>query len=178
MAALIPPDSSVLDVGCGDGLIDSIVQELRPDIKIRGIDILPRDSTHIPVEIFDGATIPLEDSSFDVVSFVDVLHHVQDPLVLLKEAKRVSSRYILIKDHLVEGLFARHTLRLMDWVGNDRYGVSLPYNYWSQRQWQRAFEELGLEKDKQISHLNLYPYWLDWVFGRSLHFFACLRFTT
>jgi 2-polyprenyl-3-methyl-5-hydroxy-6-metoxy-1,4-benzoquinol methylase len=46
---------------------------------VRGIDIMARPTSHIPVDIFDGQTIPHPDKSFDVVSFVDVLHHTDDP---------------------------------------------------------------------------------------------------
>ena len=81
-AQLIPKDTRVLDVGCGDGLISSILQSKRPDISIQGIDVLPREQAHIPVKIFDGAHIPFEEGSFDVVLFSDVLHSTGDPVVL------------------------------------------------------------------------------------------------
>src|SRR5262249_34480642 len=144
LAKFIPHRASVLDVGCGDGALAGLVQEMRPDIELRGIDVLVRPETHIPIEPFDGQRIPYGDSSFDVVMFVDVLHHTDDPMVLLREAKRVAREGVLLKDHAAEGLLARPTLRLMDHVGNARYGVSLPYNYWSRARWLEAFDILGL----------------------------------
>jgi SAM-dependent methyltransferase len=55
-------------------------------VSIAGIDVLLRPERQIEVTEFDGTTIPFADSSFDVVMFVDVLHHTNNPDVLLAEA--------------------------------------------------------------------------------------------
>lgn len=34
--ASVLPDGDVLDVGCGDGTIDTLIQECRPRVKITG----------------------------------------------------------------------------------------------------------------------------------------------
>jgi SAM-dependent methyltransferase len=171
LANLIPPGSRILDVGCGDGTIDCLIMAGRPDISIEGIDPLLRPNARIPVRVFDGTTIPFPDRSFDVVMFVDVLHHTKDPRVLLREAARVGHT-VLIKDHFREGFLANETLRLMDWVGNARYGVALPYNYWSKSAWIVAFDELGLRPSTIKYRLNMYSIPLSWFFDRSLHFIA------
>jgi SAM-dependent methyltransferase len=171
LASFIPPAARVLDVGCGDGTIDGLIMARRPDISIDGIDPLVRPNTHIPVRAFDGRIIPFPNRSFDVVMFVDVLHHTNYPRVLLSEAARVGSS-VLIKDHFCDGFLAVETLRLMDWVGNARYGVPLPYNYWSKSKWTSAFRELGLHTSEMKFRLNLYPFPLSWFFDRSLHFIA------
>src|SRR5271165_1765132 len=165
LAALLPPDARVLDVGCGDGALAKSIMTLRPDSEITGIDVLVRGRTHIPVEKFDGQTIPFENGSFDVVLFVDVLHHMTDPLVLLREAVRVGSQGLLIKDHTANGIWAYPTLRFMDRVGNARHGVSLPYNYWTRQQWLDAFDKLGLKIAAWNGRLGLYPWPADWIFG-------------
>lgn len=175
LASLMPQSVGVLDVGCGDGSLAADLVAERPDITIRGIDVLARTETAIPVTLFDGKRIPFDDASQDVVMFVDVLHHTHDPMVLLQEANRVSRRWIVVKDHFRDGFLANKTLRFMDWVGNARYGVALPYNYWSSRQWSEGFERLGLGKAKQFLKLGLYPFWADWLFGRGLHFVMLLE---
>jgi len=174
VAKLVPPDSEILDVGCGDGLVSSCVAQARPDVRVSGIDVLVRPETHIPVSAFDGLAIPRPDRGADVVLFVDVLHHTLDPAGLLGEAARVARRAIVIKDHLLTGVLAGPTLRFMDWIGNARHGVGLPYNYWPPARWQAAFDELGLAVEAWTSDLGLYPWPADYVFGRSLHFIARL----
>jgi SAM-dependent methyltransferase len=174
LADIIPDRFAVLDVGCGDGLIGRLIGEKRTDIQLRGLDVLVRERTYIPVERFNGEVIPYEDASFDGVMFIDVLHHTQDPMVLLREATRVARKAVVIKDHTLEGLLAGPTLRAMDWIGNARYGVSLPYNYWTKREWLDAFNELEVEVGSWISNLGLYPWPAGYLFDRSLHFVARL----
>lgn len=173
---LIPQNAYVLDVGCGSGLIDKLIMNHRPDIKIVGIDVLLRPETYIEVTPFDGKSIPFEDKTFDAVIFIDVLHHIDQPFDSLTEAKRVSKGLILIKDHVMDGFLAKATLIFMDWVGNAHHGVRLPYNYWSNKQWKSNFEKLNLVIDVWISKLSLYPKPASWLFDRKLHFVAKLKF--
>jgi SAM-dependent methyltransferase len=172
---LIPLNSKVLDVGCGDGRLARLIAEKRPDISIRGIDVLQRNDAVIPIDTFDGKSIPYGEDSFDVVMFVDVLHHASQPMTLLREAVRVARHAIVIKDHLAEGSLAHLTLRVMDWVGNARHGVALPYDYWSLAKWHRVFDKLGLRINSWESNLKLYPLPADLILGRSLHFIALLE---
>jgi len=174
LADVIPRNFSILDVGCGDGFLAQLISEARPDLSLAGIDVRERQRTHISVQRFDGATIPYDNASFDGVMFVDVLHHTEDPMVLLREAVRVSRKAIVVKDHTNDGFFADLTLRVMDKIGNRRHGVSLPYNYWSKRKWFETFATLGLQPAHWATQLKIYPWPATWVFDRSLHFVARL----
>jgi len=174
LAALLPKGASVLDVGCGDGTISAMIGAARPDASLRGVDVMLRPETRIPVEVFDGRTLPAADKSMDVVMFVDVLHHTEDPMVLLREAARVARRLVLLKDHTRDGLLAGARLRFMDWVGNAPHGVVLPYNYWSEAQWRRGFAALGLTVAAWRSEIGLYPFPASLVFGRGLHCIVAL----
>jgi len=174
LAGLIPPRARVLDVGCGDGTIDYLIACQLPGVSIEGIDVLLRPEVKVPVRQFDGAQIPYGDASFDVVMFVDVLHHTDDPIRLLEEGKRVG-KTIVIKDHFRQGFAAGPTLRFMDWVGNARHDVALPYNYWSSGQWASAFKMVGLRVVEMTSSLGLYPAPASWIFERNLHFVGRLE---
>jgi SAM-dependent methyltransferase len=175
MAGLIPLKASVLDVGCGDGNLAYTISQKRVDLDIKGIDVLIRKQTYIPVSRFDGSVIPYDDGSFDIVMMVDVLHHSENPNALLLEASCVARNAILLKDHTRDGMLAELTLKFMDWVGNRRHGVELPYNYWSKQEWAEAVRKIDLEIEVWENDLKLFPGPFSLMFDRSLHFFAKLR---
>lgn len=175
LADALPPGSSVIDVGCGDGQISQRIAELRPGLHMEGMDVLVRPQTAIPVREYDGTHFPYPDRAVDMVMLVDVLHHTQHPEKILAEAARVARVAVVVKDHTVVGPFARLTLRAMDWVGNAHHGVALPYNYWTKEEWERTFEDLGLEVSRWNAQLDLYAVPLRPVFERSLHFIGVLK---
>ncbi|HAH43850.1 class I SAM-dependent methyltransferase [Gimesia sp.] len=172
---LLPKEGLVLDVGCGDGLLGSLLQSKAQGVEVKGLDVLIRENIKIPVISFDGKTIPFQDKSVDTVLLIDVLHHTSDPAVILREARRVARQAIIIKDHTRDGFLARSTLRFMDWVGNASYGVALPYNYLSSQEWDSLFAELDLKPSDWNGKLQIYPKPADYLFGRSLHFVARIK---
>lgn len=175
VAELLPPNASVLDVGSGDGRLAGRILTLRPDVRIRGVDVLLRPTVSIPVDRFDGTHLPCPDGAYDVVMLVDVLHHAGAQQDLLSDCARASRGAVLIKDHVVTGPLARPTLAFMDWVGNARHGVALPYAYWSEAQWQSAFSVAGLQIAHRRDELGLYPWPASLFFERGLHFMALLE---
>jgi SAM-dependent methyltransferase len=144
---------------------------------VRGVDVLVRDDALIEVEAFDGERLPAAEDDFDVVLFVDVLHHTDHARPLLREARRVAKRWVVVKDHTRNGLLAGPTLRLMDRVGNARHGVALPFHYWSEATWHRVLAEEGFEIDRWQGSLGLYPFPSNLLFDRHLHFIARLGMT-
>lgn len=165
--------SKIADIGCGDGEIGCRLSK-DSGATVEGWDIHPREQCHIPHHIFDGKSLPLEDNSVDVTLLIDVLHHDNNPQIILKEAARVAKFGVIIKDHLCENQFDHSRLSFMDWVGNRHYGVRLPYNYLSQRQWNELFENCGLKKTSTVPTLELYSQPLETVFGGNLHFISLL----
>ncbi len=174
-ASLISDGMNVLDIGCGDGLVSSKAVSAKKDVSIQGVDIVPREKGFIEISMYDGKTLPFADNTFDAVIFSDVLHHADDPIALLLEASRVSRKFIIIKDHLCESKFDDARLRIMDWVGNARFGVPLPYKYFSLLEWNEIFSELSFEKIKWVDKLGLYSFPLNLLFSNGLHFVALLE---
>src|SRR5579872_6742559 len=154
---LLPQEAaSLLDVGCGDGLIDHEILARRPTLAIEGTDLFPRPAALIPVRAFDGLNLPYADKSFDAVVFIDVLHHASDAGSLLREAARVARRSILIKDHFAEGPQARLTLRFMDLIGNAGYSFAWTASYWDRAKWMQTFKQLDLSVIETRNRLGLY----------------------
>jgi SAM-dependent methyltransferase len=172
LSSMIPPGCSVLDVGCGDGKLAQLLLEKRPDLKIEGADVLVRKKTWLPVKPFDGINLPYPAFTFDGVMLIDVLHHTRDPLRLLQEALRVSRHWLVVKDHVLAGPGAVARLRFMDYVGNARHGVSLPYNYLTPEEWAALRQGLNVKVTAEMKSLHLYPSLADYVFGAGLHFVA------
>jgi SAM-dependent methyltransferase len=174
IAPLIAPQWTVLDVGCGDGRLAALIREQVAGIRIEGYDLKVRPDTAIPVRSFDGRSIPEAERSVDAVMMVDVLHHTEDPTILLREAARVARKAIVLKDHRLSRPLAGPTLRFMDWVGNRPHGVVLPYNYWPEPRWREAWAALGLHIDHYQTRIGLYPGPARWLFEHGLHFVARL----
>ena len=176
VAAVLNDTKSVLDIGCGDGTISKLSAEKKNSgVKFSGIDVMARPTCAIDFKLFDGYTIPHTDNTFEASMFIDVLHHLNHIKESIAEAKRVSSKYIIIKDHLYKNVFDYETLKFMDWVGNKPHSVEVIFNFKKEEVWRKIFEELGLEVVTFNKSIPLYPFPFNILFGRDLHFVALLK---
>jgi SAM-dependent methyltransferase len=81
-------EKKVLDVGAGDGLITSLLGakgiEFEPEgvrlAQERGVDVIQGDAYELP----------FENNSFEAVTMIDVLEHLENPKKALQEARRVA----------------------------------------------------------------------------------------
>lgn len=101
------PSIQVLDVGCGAGFLANDLAQAR--FQVTGVDLSPsslmvaraHDHTHAVDYIqADAYRLPFADASFDVVTCMDFLEHVEDPSAIVREISRVLRP---------EGLFVFHT---------------------------------------------------------------------
>ena len=104
--AILPSDvTSILDVGCGNGLITN---QLPNSIKVVGLDRSEAALKYVQKDTILGdiLNLPLEDQSFDLVVCNDVLEHLTDieRQQALRELARVSCKYILITVPFLEDL--------------------------------------------------------------------------
>lgn len=175
LCRLLPPGCAKgLDVGCGSGRLAGRMMESLPGLEITGTDVVVRRDAVIPVIPYDGRKLPCPDGSFDFTMIVDVLHHTDNPAEVLRECRRVSRRFVLIKDHVCESRWDDMRLRVMDWGGNRAEGINMPYRYLSRMEWGALFKEAGLVPDYSAGALGLMAPPLSFIFEGRLHFIARL----
>lgn len=135
---------SVLDVGTSTGALAASIFRDLPELHLAGVDVVVGSQPLIPMVMGNGKRLPFDDDAFDCVMLIDVLHHDQHPGELLAEAKRVSRKRVLVKDHYWENRLDLPILRFQDYIGNKPYGVKLPYNFLDMETWLSLFENIGL----------------------------------
>jgi ubiquinone/menaquinone biosynthesis C-methylase UbiE len=172
------PGDSVLDIGCGSGMLGAAVlrhKRCPADLVYRGLERVKRGGEPIEVTAYQGGRMPFTDGQFDVVILADVLHHEQNEAELLREAARVARRFLILKDHKPEGFLGFWRICLLDWAANDPYGVPCLYRYHTRDAWQGIFRDHKLTPVVQETSMNIYPPLFNWVFGRRLHYFVVLQ---
>jgi len=136
----IKEGSKILDLGCGSGIAAKNFQDFFK-AKVIGVDVKDNRLVKIPFKIIDGKNLPFEDNSFDVVLINYVLHHCEDPEVVLKEAKRVAKRIIIFED-LPEGFLAKLRCKIHQIIFP---GGRKIFNFKTRKEWKEIFEKLGLK---------------------------------
>ncbi len=90
---MVRRDGAVLDIGCGAG---NMIHHLARYGRVQGIEVDARPVAMARARGYDvrqgDATrrIPFDDASFDLVTALDVIEHVDDDAAMLREAYRVA----------------------------------------------------------------------------------------
>lgn len=94
--SLITTGSNALDIGCGDGTFAAALSSRIS--SVRGVDISEaavaaaiRNGIEAKRVNLDNEPLPFADGTFDTVTCLDVLEHVFDPRIAVREIARVSS---------------------------------------------------------------------------------------
>jgi 2-polyprenyl-3-methyl-5-hydroxy-6-metoxy-1,4-benzoquinol methylase len=98
--------SSVLDVGCGEGvLVQRWAKSLGEQSRIVGVDLEEESiqagwrehgAPNVSYEIMRGADLPFVDDEFDLASAIEVLEHVPEPEHTLSEMARCARGHLLV----------------------------------------------------------------------------------
>jgi SAM-dependent methyltransferase len=88
VAPHIPDGSRLLDVGAWDCRVSRLFRD-RLGCDVTAADVVDKNRTDVPLVVYDGARLPFDDDSFDVVTILYVLHHAADDGAILAEAARV-----------------------------------------------------------------------------------------
>jgi 2-polyprenyl-3-methyl-5-hydroxy-6-metoxy-1,4-benzoquinol methylase len=148
---------SVLDVGCGEGVLTERWARQLGGARVIGIDLddfklaaewQQRTFTNLEFLAVDVAGgLPFEDGEFDLVSAIEVLEHVSDPERVVTDMARVANSHLLVSvphEPLWRALNVARGAYLKD-LGNTPGHV----NHWS----KRAFAGM-LSRHGRVSELH------------------------
>ena len=147
---------SVLDVGCGEGVLTHEWAEKLGDGRIVGIDLddpklaaewETRARHNLEYRVEEATSLSFADDEFDVAAAIEVLEHVPDPEATLAEMARVAERRLLVsvpREPLWRGL---NMARGAYWgsLGNTPGHL----NHWSKRSFERMLSRHGTVEESR-----------------------------
>ena len=131
---------SILDVGCGEGVLTEQWADELGGGRIVGIDLddpklkaewEKRRRPNLEYRVEDATNLPFADDEFDMASAIEVLEHVPEPARTVAEMARVARRSLLVsvpREPLWRALNMARGAYLKD-LGNTPGHV----NHWSKR---------------------------------------------
>jgi 2-polyprenyl-3-methyl-5-hydroxy-6-metoxy-1,4-benzoquinol methylase len=97
--------SSVLDVGCGEGVLVHRWARRLGECRMVGVDLrepsiqdgwAQRQAPNLEYRVMEGEELPFATGEFDLASAIEVLEHVPDPERTLGEMARCAERHLLV----------------------------------------------------------------------------------
>jgi SAM-dependent methyltransferase len=131
---------SLLDVGCGEGVLTQQWAQQLDDRRVVGIDLddptlqaewAKRTEPNLEYRVMKAENLPFADGEFDLAAAIEVLEHVPDPEHTVAEMARVAQRWLLVsvpREPLWRGLNMARGAYWKD-LGNTPGHV----NHWSKR---------------------------------------------
>jgi 2-polyprenyl-3-methyl-5-hydroxy-6-metoxy-1,4-benzoquinol methylase len=96
---------SILDVGCGEGVLVHRWAQRLPNARVVGIDLeeesiqagwAQREAPNLEYRVMEARELPFADGEFDLATAIEVLEHLPDPGHTLSEMARCAQRHLLV----------------------------------------------------------------------------------
>lgn len=162
----IKDNTLILDFGCGNMYTARKILELKPSVKIVGLDIvadqnLDLSDTNEKLSFVESGDqrCPFDDNTFDHVLALACLHHTEYPEKYLEELKRIvkPGGSIIIAEEMYINYLDKLYISGSDFLLNKlKEGIPVPLNFRSHKHYQQVFKDLGLEVVSKSS-LRLFP---------------------
>lgn len=148
-AVLAASPSSILDVGCGEGVVAERLGRVS-GASVVGVDLgddvmsaewARRESERVTFQAASAYELPFDDDSFDCACAIEVLEHLERPRDALAEMSRVARRTLLFSVPREPLWRALHLLAGRDVrdLGNTPGHI----NHWSSRDFRRLVSRYG-----------------------------------
>lgn len=134
--------NKILDIGSGG--CDVVKKLMENNFDVTPLDIKNKSfiKTIKPI-LYDGTHMPFEDNSFDTALLIFVMHHTKDPVELLKEAKRVSKKRLIVKEDIYRNKKEKIVTYISDsFVNLEFFGH--PHSNKTDLEWKELFIKLDL----------------------------------
>lgn len=141
---LLNKNETLLDFGCGNGGVCMGLKNA--GIELTTVDVKNKSFFfEIQPIIFDGNKLPFADQSFGAATILTVLHHTKNPVEIIREARRVAKRIIIMEDIYSNSVQKRITF-FMDSLVNGEF-KNHPHSNQTDAEWKNIFanEKLKLE---------------------------------
>jgi len=146
-------EDTILDIGCGNARLAYALKENGYKIQLLDIENLSDFADFCPL-LYNGEIMPFEDKKFDKVLLISVLHHTQNPISVLKEAKRISHKIIIIED-IYRNIWQQYLTYAMDTLVN--FGFSnMTYQNQNDAEWKNIFFHLSLKIETESEQRVLF----------------------
>jgi len=134
----------ILDIGAAEGYLgDELANRHRAHVEL--VDIANGFRSPLPHHVYDGKHLPFPDNAFDAATIYFVLHHTNDADQVLREARRVATRRVVIVESWARGPIRNWVLIIADRLANALRGGRWrdPIRYRTPDNWHRTFGETG-----------------------------------
>ena len=139
----LPVGSTVLDIGCGIGYGLKVLGEDFACVA-HGCDVVIPPNALPRFAMFDGRSLPYADKSFDAAFLIFVLHHADDPGVLLREASRVARNAVIVVEDTPELAFDRKWGEMHVRSFNKRLGIPWECRVREDSEWRQVFQFMSM----------------------------------